>query len=69
MAKNNKKLWIYKDGVSEKEVAPIKRMDDIPAFVLAPDELIYFFLSDSIIKTAGKNDCLSVQQVVLWAVR
>ena len=67
MAKNNKKLWIYKDGVSEKRVTPVKRLDDIPAFVLAPDELIYFFLSDSIIKTADKNDCLSIQQAALWA--
>ena len=67
MAENNKKLWIYNEGISEKEVAPIKRMDDIPAFVLAPNELIYFFLSDSIIKTADENDCLSIQQVALWA--
>ena len=63
----DKKLWIYKDGISEKKVAPIERLDDIPAFVLAPNELVYFFLSDTIIKTGDENDDLSVQQVALWA--
>lgn len=63
----DKKLWIYGRGVSEKRAAPVERLDDIPSLVLAPDELIYFFLSDTIIKTADENDCLSIQQVALWA--
>lgn len=63
----SKKLWIYKDGVSEKRVAPVERLDDIPSFVLAPDELVYFFLSDTIIKTGDDNNCLSAQQVAMWA--
>lgn len=67
MAENNKKLWIYKDGVSEKRVTLVERLDDIPSFVLAPDELIYFFLSDTIIKTGDENDCLTIAQVALWA--
>lgn len=63
----NKNVWIYKEGVSERRVAPIKCLDDIPSFVLAPDELVYFFLSDTIIKTADEDDCLDSQQVTMWA--